>query len=163
MESFLERAIEEIRARVGGDKVICALSGGVDSAVAATLVARAIGEQLTCIFVDHGLLRQDEVGSSLAAFREVLHLNVVAVDARERFLRKLEGIEDPERKRVIIGHEFIDVFEQEAQQNSRRQAFGPGDALSRRDRVEDARRVKPGRRSNRTITSAACPRRWAFR
>jgi GMP synthase (glutamine-hydrolysing) len=114
MESFLDRAIEEIRARVGDDKIICALSGGVDSAVAATLVARAVGTQLTCIFVDHGLLRQGEAEEVLAAFRELLHLNVVAVDARERFLEKLKGVEDPERKRVIIGHEFIDVFEREA-------------------------------------------------
>jgi len=114
MESFLERSVEEIRSRAGSDKVICALSGGVDSAVAATLVARAIGEQLTCIFVDHGLLRKGEADEVLAAFRGLLHLNVVAVNARERFLRKLRGVEDPERKRIIIGHEFIDVFEREA-------------------------------------------------
>jgi GMP synthase (glutamine-hydrolysing) len=114
MESFVERACEEIRAKVGDAKVICALSGGVDSAVAATLVARAIGEQLTCVFVDHGLLRKDEASAVLAAFRDVLHLNVIAVDARERFLTKLSGIEDPERKRIIIGHEFIGVFEEEA-------------------------------------------------
>ncbi len=114
MDSFLERSIDEIRTRVGTDRVICALSGGVDSAVAATLVARAIGEQLTCIFVDHGLLRKREAEEVLAAFRELLDLNVVAVDARERFLRRLVGVEDPERKRVIIGHEFIDVFEREA-------------------------------------------------
>ncbi len=114
MDSFLERSIEEIRAQVGGDKVICALSGGVDSAVAATLVARAIGTQLTCIFVDHGLLRQGEAGQVVAAFRDLLHLDVVAVDARDRFLQKLRGVEDPERKRIIIGHEFIDVFEREA-------------------------------------------------
>lgn len=115
MDSFLDRSIEEIRARAGRDRVICALSGGVDSAVAATLVARAIGEQLTCIFVDHGLLRKGESDEVIAAFRDQLQLNVIAVDARERFLRKLRGVEDPERKRVIIGHEFIDVFEQEAE------------------------------------------------
>ena len=114
MESFVDRAIEEIRARVGSDKVICALSGGVDSAVAATLVSRAIGEQLTCVFVDHGLLRKDEAAQVLAAFRDVLHLNVVAVDASKRFLGELAGVEDPERKRVIIGHEFIRLFEEEA-------------------------------------------------
>jgi GMP synthase (glutamine-hydrolysing) len=114
MESFLERSVEEIRSRVGANKAICALSGGVDSAVAATLVARAVGEQLTCVFVDHGLLRRNEAEEVLAAFRELLHLNVVAVDARDRFLKKLHGVEDPERKRIIIGHEFIDVFEREA-------------------------------------------------
>ncbi len=114
MDSFLERSLEEIRSRVGSDKAICALSGGVDSAVAATLVARAIGGQLTCIFVDHGLLREGEVEEVLAAFRELLHLNVIAVDARDRFLRRLKGVDDPERKRVIIGHEFIEIFEQEA-------------------------------------------------
>ncbi|HEY6486853.1 MAG TPA: glutamine-hydrolyzing GMP synthase [Candidatus Cybelea sp.] len=114
MESFLETSVQEIRTRAGSDKAICALSGGVDSAVAATLVARAIGEQLTCVFVDHGLLRKNEAAEVVAAFRDVLHLNVIAVDARERFLRKLEGVDDPERKRVAIGHEFIAVFEQEA-------------------------------------------------
>jgi GMP synthase (glutamine-hydrolysing) len=114
MESFLEQSIDEIRARVGPDKAICALSGGVDSAVAATLVARAIGQQLTCIFVDHGLLRAGEAEQVIAAFREVLHLNVIAVDARADFLRSLRGVEDPERKRVIIGHEFIALFEREA-------------------------------------------------
>jgi GMP synthase (glutamine-hydrolysing) len=114
MGSFIERSTEEIRARVGGDKAICALSGGVDSAVAATLVARAIGEQLTCIFVDHGLLRQGEAEQVRSAFRDVLQLNVVAVDERKRFLRALDGVDDPERKRIIIGHEFINVFEREA-------------------------------------------------
>jgi GMP synthase (glutamine-hydrolysing) len=114
MESFVDTAIAEIRRKVGSDKVICALSGGVDSAVAATLVARAIGEQLTCVFVDHGLLRKGEAAAVVAAFRDVLHLDVIAVDARNRFLDKLAGVEDPERKRVIIGHEFIAIFEEEA-------------------------------------------------
>ncbi|HTV93885.1 MAG TPA: glutamine-hydrolyzing GMP synthase [Verrucomicrobiae bacterium] len=114
MESFVDRAIADIRAQVGNDKVICALSGGVDSAVAATLVSRAIGEQLTCVFVDHGLLRKGEAESVLGAFRDVMHLKVIAIDARERFLSKLANVEDPERKRIIIGHEFIAVFEEEA-------------------------------------------------
>ncbi len=114
MESFVDSAVAQIREQVGSDKVICALSGGVDSAVAATLVARAIGEQLTCIFVDHGLLRKDEAARVVHAFRDIMHLNVDAVDARERFLSQLRGVEDPERKRIIIGHEFIRVFEEEA-------------------------------------------------
>ncbi len=114
MDSFVDGAIAAIRAKVGDDKVICALSGGVDSAVAATLVSRAIGEQLTCIFVDHGLLRKDEASDVVAAFRDVLHLNVTAVDARKRFLKKLRGIDDPEKKRIVIGHQFIRVFEKEA-------------------------------------------------
>jgi GMP synthase (glutamine-hydrolysing) len=114
MESFVETTIAEIRARVGTGRVICALSGGVDSAVAATLVARAIGEQLTCIFVDTGLLRAGEGDAVVAAFRDVLHLNVIRVDAKSRFLERLDGVIDPEEKRIRIGHEFIAIFEEEA-------------------------------------------------
>ena len=115
MSSFIERSVEQIRAQVGDAKAVCGLSGGVDSAVAATLVARAIGDRLTCIFVDHGLLRKDEATQVVEAFREVLHLNLVHVDASDRFLTALAGVADPEEKRRIIGREFISVFEEEAQ------------------------------------------------
>ena len=114
MSSFIDRAVERIRAQVGADDAICALSGGVDSAVAATLVARAIGTSLTCVFVDHGLLREGEAEEVVATFRDVLHLNLIAVDARERFLSALAGVVDPEEKRKIIGREFIAVFEEHA-------------------------------------------------
>jgi GMP synthase (glutamine-hydrolysing) len=114
MSSFVDRATAQIRSQVGGANAICALSGGVDSAVAATLVARAIGERLTCVFVDHGLLREREAEEVVAAFRDVLHLNLIAVDARKRFLDALAGVIDPEEKRKIIGREFIAVFEEHA-------------------------------------------------
>jgi GMP synthase (glutamine-hydrolysing) len=112
MSSFVDRAVEQIRATVGQAEAICALSGGVDSAVAATLVSRAIGSRLTCVFVDHGLLRENEAQEVVAAFRDVLHLNLIAVDARERFLEALDGVVDPEEKRKIIGREFISIFEE---------------------------------------------------
>jgi len=114
MDSWVDGAIATIREQVGDANVLCALSGGVDSAVAATLVSRAIGKQLTCIYVDTGLMRKDESAGVVAAFRDVLHLNVVHVDASERFLARLAGVEDPEEKRIRIGHEFIGVFEAEA-------------------------------------------------
>jgi GMP synthase (glutamine-hydrolysing) len=114
MASFIERAVEQIRSQVGEGKVLCALSGGVDSAVAATLVARAVGDRLTCVFVDHGLLREHEAEQVIEAFRDVLHLNLIAVDARDRFLAALTGVVDPEEKRKIIGREFIGVFEEHA-------------------------------------------------
>ncbi len=114
MESFVETSVAAIRRQIGDGRVICALSGGVDSAVAATLVARAIGSQLTCIFVDTGLLRANEGDAVVAAFRDVLHLQVIRVDARERFLARLAGVVDPEEKRIRIGHEFISIFEEEA-------------------------------------------------
>jgi GMP synthase (glutamine-hydrolysing) len=112
--SFVDTTVDDIRARVGEGKVICALSGGVDSAVAATLVHRAVGDQLTCIYVDHGLMRKRESELLRQTFEQNLGMNLVMVDARERFLRRLAGVEDPEDKRRIIGDEFIRVFEEEA-------------------------------------------------
>jgi GMP synthase (glutamine-hydrolysing) len=114
MTSFVDDAIAEIRDRVGDANVLCALSGGVDSAVAATLVARAIGKQLTCIYVDTGLMRAGETDAMTAAFRDVLHLNVIVIDAADRFFERLAGITDPEEKRIRIGHEFIAIFEEES-------------------------------------------------
>ena len=114
MSSFVDDAVARIRAQTGSANVLCALSGGVDSAVAATLVSRAIDKQLTCIFVDTGLLRAGEAAGVVAAFRDVLHLNVVAVDAQERFLARLAGVTDPEEKRIRIGHEFIAIFDEES-------------------------------------------------
>lgn len=112
--SFIEQTVAEVREKVGNQKVICALSGGVDSSVAAVLVHRAVGDQLTCVFVNHGLLRKGEAESVQEIFRDRFNINLVYVDARERFLGKLRGVTDPERKRKIIGEEFIRVFEEEA-------------------------------------------------
>jgi GMP synthase (glutamine-hydrolysing) len=113
MSSFIETTVEDIRQRVSGGNAVCGLSGGVDSSVAAALVARAIGDKQTCIFVDTGLLRKNEFEEVLAAYRE-MELNVVGVAAGERFLTRLSGVVDPERKRKIIGNEFIEIFQEEA-------------------------------------------------
>jgi GMP synthase (glutamine-hydrolysing) len=111
---FIEEQVERIRAEVGDDQVICALSGGVDSAVAALLVHRAVGDQLTCVFVDHGLLRKSEAEQVVEAFEEHFRVPLVHVDAADRFLDRLAGVTDPETKRHIIGEEFIRLFEDEA-------------------------------------------------
>ena len=113
--SFVEESIARIRQQIGSGKAICALSGGVDSTVAAVLVDKAIGENLTCIFVDNGVLRKNEFAKVLSNLRERLKLKVVGVDASFLFLSKLEGVLDPERKRKIIGTTFIEVFDVEAQ------------------------------------------------
>ncbi|HOT90283.1 MAG TPA: glutamine-hydrolyzing GMP synthase [Anaerolineae bacterium] len=112
--AFIEDVVKRIRAQVGAGQVVCGLSGGVDSAVTAALVHKAVGEQLTCIFVDTGLLRRDEAAQVKATFQEALHMHLVMVDASDRFLGALAGITDPEQKRRIIGEQFIRVFESEA-------------------------------------------------
>ena len=114
MSSFVANTIERLRNMIGSRKVLCGLSGGVDSSVAAVLVHKAVGKQLTCIFVDHGLLRKNEGDEVEQIFREQFDMNLVRVDAKEQFLTKLAGITEPEDKRKIIGEEFIRVFEQEA-------------------------------------------------
>ena len=114
MASFAEEKIAEIKKIVGDKKLICALSGGVDSSVAAVMVHKAVGKQLTCIFVDHGLLRKDEGDQVEKIFKEGFDMNLIRVNAQDRFLGKLKGVSDPETKRKIIGEEFIRVFEEES-------------------------------------------------
>ena len=114
MKNFVAEQIKNIKARVGDKKVLCAMSGGVDSAVAATLVYKAVGKNLTCVFVDHGLHRKNEPEEVMRVFRDGLGMNLIKADASELFLSKLKGVSDPEEKRHIIGAEFIRVFEKEA-------------------------------------------------
>ena len=114
MKNFIEDQVELIRQQVGDKKVLLALSGGVDSSVVAAMLIKAIGQQLVCVHVNHGLMRKNESESVVKVFRDELHANLIYVDASERFLSKLEGVSDPEQKRKIIGSEFIRVFEEEA-------------------------------------------------
>ena len=127
MTSIIEQAAEQIRATVGNERIVCALSGGVDSSVAAALVHRAVGDQLTCVFVDHGLLRSGEAEQVEETFRRHLKIDLIHVKAADRFLEKLSGVTDPERKRKIIGETFIRIFEEVA-----------------RDDLEDARFLVQG-------------------
>ncbi|MEK4496044.1 glutamine-hydrolyzing GMP synthase [Ureibacillus sp. FSL W8-0352] len=114
MENFIDLQIKKIREQVGNKKVLCALSGGVDSSVVAVLIHKAIGDQLTCMFVDHNLLRKGEAESVMETFEGKFGMKVIKIDARERFMNKLKGVTDPEQKRKIIGNEFIYVFSDEA-------------------------------------------------
>lgn len=114
ISSFVEESIQKLKEKIGDKKALCALSGGVDSSVAAVLLSKAIGKNLTCIFVDHGLLRKNEGDEVEQIFRNQFDINLIRVNAKDRFLEKLAGVTDPERKRKIIGEEFIRVFEEEA-------------------------------------------------
>lgn len=114
MSDFADDMVNQIKSKVGGGKVLCALSGGVDSSVAAVMVHKAIGKNLTCIFVDHGLMRLDEGNEVMEAFSKQFDMNLIRVNAEDRFLSKLKGVTDPETKRKIIGEEFIRIFEEEA-------------------------------------------------
>jgi GMP synthase (glutamine-hydrolysing) len=133
---FVERAIEEIIKEVGNGRVVCALSGGIDSSVTAMLIHRAIGDRLTCIFVDHGLMRKNEEEDVVRMFKENLKMNLIFVDAKNRFLERLNGIEDAEEKRKIIGNEFIEVFEEEAKKLGKIDFLAQGTIYP--DRIESA-------------------------
>lgn len=126
MENFIEDQVKAIREQVGDRKVLLALSGGVDSSVVAVLIHRAVGDQLTCMFVDHGLLRKGEAESVVQTFSEHFQMRLIKVDARQRFLGKLKGVTDPEQKRKIIGNEFIRVFEEESSKLGEHHFLGQG-------------------------------------
>ena len=140
MAGFRATEIARIRAEVGSGRVICGLSGGVDSSVAAVLIHAAIGDQLTCIFVDHGLLRQGEADEVATTFRDRFNIRLVHRDASDVFLAALDGVTDPEQKRKTIGRLFIDVFDEEAAKLGRRRLSGAGHAVSGRDRERELRR-----------------------
>jgi GMP synthase (glutamine-hydrolysing) len=126
MSSFVRRTVEHLRDEIGGDRIICGLSGGVDSSVTAVLLHEAVGKQLTCIFVDNGLLRRDEAREVMELFQERFGMDLHLVDASSAFLKKLKGVTDPERKRKIIGNEFITVFEKKARELGRAKYLAQG-------------------------------------
>ena len=157
MAAFREEAIERIRAQVGKGRVICGLSGGVDSAVAAVLIHEAIGDQLTCVFVDHGLLRLDEAEQVVTLFRDSYNIPLVHVDAQDLSSARSQGVTDPEAKRKTIGRLFIEVFEEEAKKIGGAEFLAQGTLYP--DVIESVSftRRPLGRRSRPTTMSAACP------
>ena len=156
MAGFRQAEIAKIRAQVGSGKVICGLSGGVDSSVAAALIHEAIGDQLTCIFVDHGLLRAGEAEEVVRVFRDQFSIKLIHRDASDLFLGQLAGVTDPEQKRKIIGKLFIDVFDEEAQKLGGADFLAQGTLYPDVIEIGRARSAGPASRSNRTIMSAAC-------
>ena len=161
MRNFLERTIHDIRQRVGYDRVLCAASGGVDSFTTAALVQKAIGDQLTCIFVDHGLLRKGEPESVLSTLRRKLEMKVIFVDAGERFLKRLREVSNPEEKRRIIGDEFAQIFKEQSR------AHGPFDWLAQGtlypDVIESASASGPAVRIKTHHNVAGLPRSLPFK
>ena len=127
--NFIENQIAKIKAQVGDKKVLLGLSGGVDSSVCAALIHKAIGNNLICVFVNHGLLRKGEFEQVQQVFRDQFGMNLVAVDAADRFLDKLAGVSDPEKKRKIIGAEFVRVFEEEAKKLGKIEFLAQGTIL----------------------------------
>ena len=160
MASYVEEAIAECRARIGSGRVLLALSGGVDSSVAAALLQRAVGDQLTCIFVDHGLLRKDEGDQVEEVMTRQFHVDVRRVNAKDRFLGKLSGVTEPERKRKIIGEEFIRVFEAEAKRSARWSSWPRAPSTPTWWRAVWAARAPLSRA---TTTWAVCPTTWTLR
>ncbi len=142
MNDYIDEAVTLIRSQVGSDEVILGLSGGVDSSVAAALIHRAIGTQLTCVFVDHGLLRLNEGNMVMSMFAEHLGVNVIRIDAQEQFMQHLAGVSDPEQKRKIIGREFVEVFQREASKRSHARWLAQGTIYP--DVIESAGKGKKG-------------------
>ena len=156
MPDYISEAVARIREQVGSDEVILGLSGGVDSSVAAALIHRAIGDQLTCVFVDHGLLRLDEGKQVMQTFAENMGVKIVHVDATSQFMGKLTGVADLEAKRKIIGREFVEVFQDEAGKLQAPNGWRKAPSTPTSSNRPAPRPARPPR-SNRTTTSAACP------